>query len=133
MGDDAKKMEAIDVILIDREDFTVVALCFGKLAGLMMAQRRGQLVGNPTRGAGGRARWRRCGDSRRLLGCSWSLFSLHGEVTRCKPTSPKMTAGRVNNSSPFGCPEARSLLRPCGEQVFLLTSAVSAQKADPRA
>src|SRR6516165_2042682 len=93
--DDAKKMEAIDVILIDREDFSVMALCLGKLAGLMMAQRRGQLVGNPTPGAGGRARWRRSGDSRPLLGCPWSLFSLHGEVTRCKPTSPNMTAGRT--------------------------------------
>src|SRR5215472_9482276 len=108
MGDDAKKMEAIDVILIDRADFSVMALCFGKLAGLMMAQRRGQLVGDSTRGASGRARWRRW-DSRRLRGCSWSLFSLHSEVTRCKPTFPNMTTGRtdVNDSSPFGGPDPK--------------------------
>jgi hypothetical protein len=49
VGDDAEKMEAIAVILIDREDRLVVALGFGKPAGLVMSQRRGKQLGNPDR------------------------------------------------------------------------------------
>ena len=50
VGDDAKKMEAVEVILIDREDFPVVGFGFCQLAGLMMPLRRGQQLGNRTRG-----------------------------------------------------------------------------------
>src|SRR6516225_9105108 len=56
--DDAKQMEAIDVVLIDREYFSVFALGFSKSPSLMMAQRRRQPVGN----------------------ANLSLFSLHGDV-----------------------------------------------------
>ena len=91
VGENAKKMEAVDVILIDRENFSVLALCLGKPASLMMNQRRGQLIGNPSRGVSAWARWRRGGDSRRMPGCRLSLFSLHG-MPRCKP-SPNVTAG----------------------------------------
>ena len=46
VGDTAKEMEAVDVILIDREDFPVAAFSFGKSAGSMMPQRRVQQLGN---------------------------------------------------------------------------------------
>jgi hypothetical protein len=41
VGDEAKKMEAIDLISIDREDFPVSLLSFCKLAGEMMPLRHG--------------------------------------------------------------------------------------------
>src|SRR5215475_11664257 len=92
VGDDAKKMEAIGVILVDGKDFSVVGLCFSKFAGLMMAQRRSQQVSNLNRRVGGCARWRRHGDACPLLGCRSSLFSVHGEEPRRTPTSPNMHA-----------------------------------------
>jgi hypothetical protein len=76
VGDDAKKMEAIDVILIDREDFPVVAFSCSKLAGLMMPLPRGQQLGNPNRGCALRCR---NGDLLPLFRCHSSLFSIHSE------------------------------------------------------
>src|SRR5262245_25208417 len=80
VGDEAKKMEAIDVILIDREDFPVVAFSFGKSAGLMMPHRRGQQLGNLMRGVDGRAGRRRKGDLLPLFRRHPSLFSVHSEA-----------------------------------------------------
>jgi len=76
VGDDAKKMEAIDVILIDREDFPVVAFSCSKLAGLMMPLPRGQQLGNPNRGC---ALPCRNGDLLPLFRRHSSLFSIHSE------------------------------------------------------
>ena len=76
VGDDAEKMEAIDVILIDRQDFPVVAFSFGKSAGLVMPQRRGQQLGNPNRGC---ALPCRNGDLLPLFRRHSSLFSIHSE------------------------------------------------------
>src|SRR5215472_9319347 len=59
VGNDAKKMKAIDVILIDREDFPVAAFSFGKSASSMMPQRRFQQLSGVMRqadGYGGRRR-----------------------------------------------------------------------------
>src|SRR5262249_12191374 len=80
VGDDAKKMEAISVILIDREDLSIVALSFTKLTGLMMPYPRCQQLGNLNRGADGCALRRRNGDVLSLFGGHSSLFSVHGEV-----------------------------------------------------
>src|SRR5215831_7901781 len=79
LGDEAKKMEAIDVILIDREDFPVVAFSCSKLAGLMMPLRRGQQLGNPNREVDGCALRRRKGDLLPLFRRHSSLFSVHDE------------------------------------------------------
>src|SRR5262245_22076143 len=78
VGDEAKKMEAIDVILIDREDFPVVAFSCSKLTGLMMPLRRRQQLGNPNREAQ-RALRRRNGDWLPLFRRHSSLFSVHYE------------------------------------------------------
>ena len=67
------------MILIDREDLSVVAFCFGKPAGLMMPQRRSEQFGNLKRGVAGCAGRRRNVDLPPLFGCHWSLFSLHSE------------------------------------------------------
>jgi hypothetical protein len=79
VGDEAKKMEAIDVILIDREDFPVVAFSCSKLTGLMMPLRRGQQLGNPNREAERCALRRRNGDLLPLFRRHSSLFSVHYE------------------------------------------------------
>ena len=79
VGDEAKKMEAIDVILIDREDLPVVAFSCSKLTGLMMPLRRGQQLGNPNREAEGCALRRRNGDLLPLFCRYSSLFSVHYE------------------------------------------------------
>jgi len=76
VGNDAKKMEAIDVILIDREDFSVVAFSCSKLTGLMMPLPRGQQLGNPNRGC---ALPCRNGDLLPLFRRHSSLFSIHSE------------------------------------------------------
>src|SRR5262245_35446438 len=92
VGDDAEKMEAIGVILIDREDFPVVALSFTKLAGLMMPQRRGQQLGNLMRGVNGRAGRRSNGDLLALFRRHPSLFSVHN--VRCtRSRLSQMTTG----------------------------------------
>jgi hypothetical protein len=78
--DDAKKikkMEAIDVILVDRKDSPIVTLSFAKPAGLMMPQRRGQQLGYRMRGADGCALHRRSGDLLPLFRRHSSLFSVH--------------------------------------------------------
>src|SRR5215831_4161978 len=77
VGDEAKKMEAIDVILIDREDFPVVAFSRSKLTGLMMPVRRGQQLGNPNREAQRCDLRRRNGDWLPLFRRHSSLFSVH--------------------------------------------------------
>src|SRR5262245_33435215 len=79
VGDDAKKMEAISMILIDREDFPVVAFGFGKSAGLMITQRRSQQLGNLMRGVDGRAGRRSNGDLLPVFRRYSSLFSVHSE------------------------------------------------------
>src|SRR6516225_10674839 len=79
VGNDAKKMEAIDVILIDRKDFPVVAFSCSKLTGLMMPLRRGQPLGNLNREAEGCALRRRNGDLLPLFCRYSSLFSVHYE------------------------------------------------------
>ena len=68
VGDEAKKMEAIDVILIDREDFPVAAFSFGKSASSMMPQRRFQQLSGVMRQADG------YGGRRRRNGDLLSLF-----------------------------------------------------------
>jgi hypothetical protein len=88
VGDDAKKMKAIDMILIDGEDCLVVALGFGKLAGLVMSLRSGKQFRNPDRAAEGCARCRRSGGSLPLFGGTSSLFSVHGEVPGISRHSP---------------------------------------------
>ena len=82
VGEDAKKMEAIDVVLVDRKDFLVVAFSFAKPAGLMMPQRRSQQFGYRLRGADGGVLHRRNGDLLPLFRCHSSLFSVHGEDAR---------------------------------------------------
>ena len=79
VGDEAKEMETIDVISIDREDFPVVAFSFGKLAGLMMPQRRSEQFGNLMRGVAGCAGRRRNADLPPLFRRHASLFSVHSE------------------------------------------------------
>src|SRR5262245_42097212 len=102
VGDDAKKMEAISMILIDREDFPVVAFSCSKLAGLMMPLPRGQQLGNPNRGADGCALRRRNGDLLSLFGRHSSLFSVHGEVPGPSRHYAKGHSMDANDSSRFG-------------------------------
>src|SRR5262249_55787388 len=99
VGDDAKKMEAIDVILIDRQDFPVVAFSFGKSAGLVMPQRRGQQLGNLMRGVDGCAGRRSNGDLLLFRRYS-SLFSVHSEGL-VVATSPNDYCFGENDSNMF--------------------------------
>src|SRR5262249_36365445 len=101
VGDESKKMEAIDVTLIDREDFPVVAFSCSKLTGLMMPLRRGQPLGNLNRGAGGCALRRRKGVLLPFFRPLSSLFSVHGEAW---PTSLNDCRFGENDSncSPLG-------------------------------
>src|SRR5262249_35637169 len=102
VGDDAKKMEAISVILIDREDFPIVALSFSKLTGLMMPECRCQQLGNPNRGADGCALRRRSGDLLSLFARHSSLFAVHGEVPGPSRHYAKDHWTDANDSSRFG-------------------------------
>ena len=57
-----------------------MALGFGQLARLMMAQRRSHQLANPSRGPDGSTPRRTHGDPRPQFGRDSSLFSVHGAV-----------------------------------------------------
>src|SRR6516165_1012990 len=78
VGDDAKTMETIAMILIDCEDLPVAALGFCQLAGLMMPLPGGQQLGDPRRPGNGRAARRRSGGLPQF-GCHSSLFPVHAK------------------------------------------------------
>ena len=77
VGDHAKKMEAVEVVWVYRENSPVAVLGFRELARLVMPLPSSQQLTNLVRGTNDRGRRHR---SRRVLthlGCYSPLFSIH--------------------------------------------------------
>ncbi|MFZ1089935.1 MAG: hypothetical protein WAN75_11855 [Xanthobacteraceae bacterium] len=76
LGDHAKKMEAVEVVWVYRENSPVVVLGFRELARLVMPLPSSQQLTNLVRGTNDRSRRSRSGVLAHL-GCYSPLFSVH--------------------------------------------------------
>src|SRR5215470_20010865 len=77
VGDYAKKVEAVEVVWVYRENFPVAVLGFRELARLVMPLPSSQQLTNLIRGTNDRGRRRRSRDVLAHLGCYSPLFSVH--------------------------------------------------------
>jgi hypothetical protein len=78
VGNDAKKMKAIEVVLIDGENFSIVCFGFRQFAGRMVPARHNQQIGNLR--ANARCAGRHSGASVPAeFGRHSSLFPVHRE------------------------------------------------------
>jgi len=75
LADHAKKMEAVEVVWVYRENFPVVVLGFRELARLVMPLPSSQQLTNLVRGTNDRSR--RSRSVLAHLGCYSPLFSVH--------------------------------------------------------
>ncbi len=114
----AKEMEAIDVILIDREDFPVAAFSFGKSAGSMMPQRRVQQLGNLMRGVASCAGRRGMGICSPLFRRHSSLFAIHRTTASARIT--RFSFSRLNFLRPSTTVNARICWKSAVGVAFLV-------------
>ena len=77
LGDHAKKMEAVEVVWVYRENFPVAVLGFCELARLVMPLPSSQQLTNFVRGTCDRGRRHRSRSVLARLGCYSPLFSVH--------------------------------------------------------
>ena len=109
LGDQAKTMEAVEVVWVYRENFPVVFLGFRELARLVMRLPSSQQLTNLVRGTNDRSR--RSRSVLAHLGCYSPLFSVHrwrrlsvkllGVIASCSVTLKSKTAALIGRGNDF--------------------------------